>query len=126
MSGRNRAMTAIAGLTALLALGSVVIAQGPGGVGFEKTIANAPFYAVRVTNFSNTFSGNSITRNDCAVVARDAAGDVYEAVSHNAAAASGGTPACSVPAERISIKNISTNTAYVINVKNSTYRQFTL
>jgi hypothetical protein len=133
----NKRRTAI-GLTAalaLLAMGAIVAAQGPGahggfrgrgpggrggGAGFVPPIPNAPFSGTVVRSFTeNLAGGNSISRSSCAKVYRSSTGATRIEETRDSAA-------CSSTPSFISITDPVAGMRYEINVAKSTYFEMKL
>jgi len=136
MTARGSAIAGAAGALALLVFGAVAIAQAPGpgrpGMGFfggpgfgGKVVTGYPFSAQAVSTFSETLNGgNTISRTECAIIARDGNGDTYEAVTPDA---DPNSPTCSSStAKTIAITNVAAGMRYFINVTKRTYRQMAL
>lgn len=113
---------------ALLGIGGVALAQGPGwtfgGGGFHgrfmgKVVTGEPYSATGVTTHSETLSnGNAINQSSCENVYRDSSGRTRREESRN-------TATCASP-QTIQIDDPVAGAGYIINTKNNTYRQFTI
>ncbi len=112
----------------LLGAGAILWAQRPGwnfGPAFRghfegKVVTGEPYSGTAVTTRTQTLAGgNTINEASCAKVYRDTSGRTRREETRNAAT-------CSTTPETIFISDPVAGLAYVINTKNSTYRQFTI
>jgi len=112
----------------LLGAGTVLWAQRPGW-NFEpafrghfegKVVTGEPYSGTAVTTRTQTLAGgNTINEASCAKVYRDSSGRTRREETRNAAT-------CSATPDTIFISDPVAGVAYVINTKNSTYRQMTI
>jgi hypothetical protein len=136
----GRTAAGISGALAMLALGAVVSAQGPGPGwgGFDgrgpggpggpggrefgggRPVLGAPYSGTEVRTFVESLAnGNTITHSTCANVYRDSSGDTREEVTPNASA-------CASTPQFIVITNLAAGFRYDINVAKGTYFQMKL
>jgi hypothetical protein len=138
MTGKRRIAAGITSALAVLALGAMVSAQGPGpgwGGGFPgrgpggpggrefgggRPVVGEPYSGTEVRTFVETLAnGNTITHSSCTNVYRDSAGDTREEVTPNATTC-GSTP------QFIVITNLAAGFRYDVNVQKGTYFQMKL
>jgi hypothetical protein len=134
MTNKRRTAIGLSGAVALLAMGAIVGAQGPGphggfrgrgpgggpggGAGVPP-IPNEPFSATEVRSFSETLTGgNSINRSSCAKLYRSSTGATR--VEETRDSATCGTPSS------ISITDPVAGVRYEINVAKSSYFEIKL
>jgi hypothetical protein len=135
MTNKGRTAIGLSGAVALLAMGVIVGAQGPGphggfrgrgpgggpggGGGFVPPIPNEPFSGTEVRSFSETLTGgNSINRSSCAKLYRSGTGATR--VEETRDSATCGTPSS------ITITDPVAGVRYEINVAKSTYFEMKL
>lgn len=137
MTRFGRTVAGLAGTTALLALGAMAGAQGPGpgfgpgrgpggpggpggrGAGVPP-VPGAPFSATEVSTSNETLAdGNAITRSRCANLYRDGAGDTREEVTLNSST-------CSPTPQLVVITNVAAGMRYEINTQKNTYFEMKL
>jgi hypothetical protein len=95
-------------------------ARGFHGLFAGKTVTGEPYSATGVTTRTQTLSnGNSINQASCAKLYRDSSGRTRREETRNSAT-------CSATPASIFIHDPVAGVEYVINMQNSTYRQFTL
>lgn len=132
-------MTVVTG--AMLAIGAIALAQGPGrgrafagpggfgpggfggpgfGFGGGKVVTGAAFSATAVSTFTETLAnGNLINRASCAQLYRDSSGRTRQDVTTNSST-------CSSTPQSTIIRDPVAGVEYTINNTKSTYRQITL
>lgn len=112
----------------LLGLSAVALAQGPGrnfagefhGLFAGKVVTGEAYSATGVTTHTQTLSnGNAINQSSCVNVYRDSSGRTRREETR-------GSATCSTTPQTILINDPVAGVAYIINTKNSTYRQFTI
>lgn len=111
----------------LLGLSAIALAQRPGrdfAGGFHgpfgKVVTNEPYSATAVTTHTETLSnGNTINQSSCENLYRDSAGRTRREETRDSAT-------CSSTPQMIQISDPVAGVGYVINMKTSTYRQFTI
>jgi hypothetical protein len=135
MTNKRRTAIGLSGAVALLAMGAVVGAQGPGpqggfrgrgpggpggGGGFVPPIPSAPFSGTEVRSFSETLTGgNSINRSSCAKVYRSTTGATRVEETRDSAT-------CSSTPSVIVITDPVAGMRYEINPAKNTYFEMKL
>ncbi len=134
MTSKGRTAIGLSGAVALLAMGAIVGAQGPGphggfrgrgpggpgGGGFVPTIPNEPFSGTEVRSFMETLTGgNSINRSSCAKLYRSSTGATRVEETRDSAT-------CSSTPSSIAITDPVAGVRYEINVAKGTYFEMKL
>ena len=136
MTNKRRTAIGLSGAVALLAMGAIVGAQGPGPHGGFRgrgpggpggwggdgvpPIPNEPFSGTEVHSFSETLpGGNAINRSSCANVYRSSTGATRVEETRNSAT-------CSSTPSSITITDPVAGVRYEINPAKSTYFEMKL
>jgi hypothetical protein len=116
------------GLIVFLVLCAAALAQRPArdfqggfrGLFQGKVVTGEPYSGTGVTTRNQSLAnGNAINESSCAKLYRDTAGRTRREETRNSAS-------CSTPPESIMIRDPVAGVEYAINMRNNTYRQFTI